>query len=91
MPHGSVVRRLLPIECERLMSWPDNWTQYGAVEIASEIVARGGHVNYEKPERTADEETAIRKISDSARYKMCGNGVVSAVVYAIAARIPDSA
>lgn len=26
--HG--VRRLTPLECERLMGWPDNWTQYTA-------------------------------------------------------------
>lgn len=26
---GSVVRRLTPIECERLMSWPDGWTAKG--------------------------------------------------------------
>lgn len=24
------VRRLTPIECERLMGWPDNWTQFNA-------------------------------------------------------------
>lgn len=23
---GSQVRRLTPVECERLMGWPDNWT-----------------------------------------------------------------
>ena len=23
---GSTVRRLTPVECERLMSWPDGWT-----------------------------------------------------------------
>jgi DNA (cytosine-5)-methyltransferase 1 len=26
----SAVRRLTPVECERLMGYPDNWTQYGA-------------------------------------------------------------
>jgi DNA (cytosine-5)-methyltransferase 1 len=26
---GSAVRRLTPLECERLMGYPDNWTQYG--------------------------------------------------------------
>jgi site-specific DNA-cytosine methylase len=46
------VRRLIPLECERLMSWPDNWTK--------------------EP-----------NISDTQRYKMCGNGVVSKVVEAI--------
>jgi DNA (cytosine-5)-methyltransferase 1 len=25
--HTDAVRRLTPIECERLMGWPDNWTQ----------------------------------------------------------------
>ena len=50
----------LQIECERLMSWPDNHTKFGINE-------RG-----EKAE-----------ISDSQRYKMCGNGVVSAVVKGI--------
>lgn len=41
------VRRLLPVECERLMGLPDNWTEFGA-----------------------DGE----RISNSARYKMLGNG-----------------
>mgnify|MGYP001583549531 CR=1 FL=1 len=49
---GVKVRKLMPIECERLMSWPDNWTKYGSEG----------------------------EISDSQRYKMCGNGVVSNVV-----------
>lgn len=51
------IRRLTPIECERLMSWPDNWTKYGVNEKGETV-----------------------EISDSQRYKMCGNGVVSAVV-----------
>lgn len=27
---GSVVRRLMPVECERLMGWPDDWTRWRA-------------------------------------------------------------
>ena len=46
------VRRLTPLECERLMGWPDNHTLHRA----------DGKTN-----------------SDSARYKMCGNGVVAPV------------
>lgn len=53
---GIQIRRLTPLECERLMSWPDNWTKYGIMD--GEKVA----------------------ISDTQRYKMCGNGVVSEVV-----------
>lgn len=54
---GERIRRLTPIECERLMSWPDDWTKYGTNEKGNKI-----------------------EISDSQRYKMCGNGVVSRVV-----------
>lgn len=27
---GSIVRRLTPLECERLMGWPDHWTRWDA-------------------------------------------------------------
>jgi len=53
------VRRLTPLECERLMSWPDDWTKTGTTG----------------------------EISDTQRYKMCGNGVVSKVVEAIIERL----
>ena len=53
---GSRLRRLTPVECERLMSWPDDWTKFG------------------------DYGNGPKEISDSQRYKMCGNGVVSEVV-----------
>jgi DNA (cytosine-5)-methyltransferase 1 len=57
------IRRLTPFECERLMGWQDNWTQYG---------------NF---------DGEIKEISDTQRYKMCGNGVVSNVVAEILSRI----
>ena len=57
---NSVVRRLTPKECERLLSWPDEWTRFGQTD--------GG----------------VKEMSDSARYKACGNG---AVVRAVAERI----
>jgi DNA (cytosine-5)-methyltransferase 1 len=54
------IRRLTPIECERLQGFPDNWTKYG-------------------------KEKGL--ISDSQRYKMCGNAVTVDVVKAVAERI----
>ena len=54
---GNQIRRLTPKECERLMSWPDNWTRWGIDEKGNTI-----------------------EISDTQRYKMAGNGVVSNVV-----------
>ena len=53
------IRRLTPIECERLQGFPDNWTKYGT---------KG-------------------EISDSQRYKMCGNAVTVDVVKAVAEKI----
>lgn len=50
----------MPIECERLMSWPDGHTSKARKEDGTEIL-----------------------MSDTARYKQCGNGVVSEVVRAI--------
>ncbi len=50
------IRRLTPIECERLQGFPDNWTKYGI----------------------------SGKISDTQRYKMCGNAVTVDVVEAVA-------
>lgn len=47
---GARIRRLTPLECERLMGYPDNWTA---------------------------------GISDTQRYKQCGNGIVSNVVEAV--------
>jgi DNA (cytosine-5)-methyltransferase 1 len=57
-------RRLTPKECERLMSWPDDWTRYGR---------KGDGTVYE--------------LSDTARYRLCGNGVGSVCVQWIAERL----
>lgn len=54
------VRRLTPIECERLQGFPDDWTKFGA-----------------------DGEL----ISDTQRYKMCGNAVTTNVITEIIKRL----
>lgn len=48
-------RKLTPLECERIMGWPDNWTKYG-------------EHNKQKYE-----------LSETARYKAIGNGIVSKI------------
>ena len=58
--YNDKIRRLTPIECERLQGFPDNWTKIG--------IEKG-------------------EISDSQRYKMCGNAVTVDVVEAIAKKI----
>jgi DNA (cytosine-5)-methyltransferase 1 len=57
------IRRLTPIECERLQGFPDNWTRHGQ---------------------------ELGEISDSQRYKMCGNAVTVDVVEAVAKKIKES-
>jgi len=70
-PHGSkqnwdsyevegTIRRLTPLECERLQGFPDNWTEF------------------------ADDG---QKVSDTQRYKMCGNAVTTNVVQAVVTEI----
>tara|TARA_R110000850_G_scaffold9945_4_gene36040 strand:- start:10 stop:1218 length:1209 start_codon:yes stop_codon:yes gene_type:complete len=54
------VRRLTPIECERLQGFPDNHTEYG------------------------DYDGEIIKVSNTQRYKQCGNAVTVDVVQAVA-------
>ncbi len=66
-PHGSkqnwdsylvdgVIRRLTPLECERLQGFPDYWTK-------------------------------IEGMSDTQRYKMCGNAVTTNVIRAVFERL----
>jgi len=57
--HSPAIRRLTPVECERLQGFPDNWTKEGSEGI----------------------------ISDTQRYKMCGNAVTVDVVEAVANKI----
>ena len=57
------IRRLTPIECERLQGFPDNHTEYGIYD------------------------GEVKKMSNTQRYKQCGNAVTVDVVQAIAEKI----
>ena len=50
----SVVRRLTPMECERLQGMPDEWSRYGV-----------------------NERGEVYELSDSARYRLQGNGIAT--------------
>lgn len=62
--HTGRPRRLTPLECERLMGWPDQWTATGTRENG-----------------------ATYALSDSARYRLCGNGVGAPVAEWIGRRL----
>ena len=57
------IRRLTPIECERLQGFPDNHTQYGIYD------------------------GEVKEMSNTQRYKQCGNAVTVDVVQVIAERL----
>ncbi len=59
-PSVARIRRLTPIECERLQGFPDNHTEYG------------------------DYDGQIIKVSNTQRYKQCGNAVTVDVVQVVA-------
>jgi len=61
--NGYRIRRLTPIECERLQGFPDNHTEYG---------------NY---------DGEVKKMSNTQRYKQCGNAVTVDVVQAVAEQL----
>ena len=66
------IRRLTPKECERLQGFPDDWTAYG--RTWTELPG-----NYRR--KTAE------PISDTQRYKMCGNAVTVNTVQAVMERL----
>jgi DNA (cytosine-5)-methyltransferase 1 len=57
---GYRIRRLTPIECERLQGFPDDHTSFG---------------NY---------DGEVKPVSNTQRYKQCGNAVTVDVVLAVA-------
>ncbi len=69
---ATAVRRLTPVECERLQGYPDGWTATGAkVELVDNRWKRVGDM----------------KQADSARYRQLGNSVAVPVVEWIARRM----
>ncbi len=63
----TAVRRLTPLECERLQGFPDNWTLIGEPEINKKT----GETEY----FYIDSQGKKKKVSDSARYKALGNSI----------------
>lgn len=64
--NGCKIRRLTPLECERLQGFPDCWTKVGM------------------------QDGAQVEISDTQRYKMCGNAVTTNVIQAVFEKIFES-
>ena len=74
---GDNIRKLTEIECERLMSWPDDWTRWGR---KTDKECLNCAINQQVGSKQQGCSVCVVEISDSQRYKMCGNGVVSNVI-----------
>ena len=68
LPAAGRPRRLTPLECERLMGWPDQHTAQGVREDGTTYA-----------------------LSDTARYRLCGNGVGTPVAAWIGRQIMAAA
>lgn len=69
---GYAIRRFTPLECERLQAFKDNWTQYGYEWYTDEHGLL---------------QQRLKPVSDTQRYKMCGNAVTTNVIQAVFERI----
>lgn len=84
-----VIRRLTPLECCRLQGFPDNWTEAIAIENPSaktirewmivwaewwRLVGRADGIQLPKDAKQTERWLAD-PVSDSALYKMWGNGI----------------
>lgn len=81
-----IIRRLTPLECCRLQGFPDNWAEeLGITEPTQEDIDHWREVfrtqmeamGESKKEKTDNQICKWLKDpeSDSAKYKMCGNGI----------------
>lgn len=79
---NTVVRRLTPLECERLQGFPDNWTLIGE---PVEKVLPDGTIEIERYFIGTDGKR--KKVSDSARYKALGNSIATPFWFYLLRRI----
>lgn len=79
---NTVVRRLTPLECERLQGFPDNWTLIGE---PVEKVLPDGTIEIERYFIGTDGK--CKKVSDSARYKALGNSIATPFWFYLLRRI----
>lgn len=89
---GYVVRRLTPVECERLQAFPDGWTDLAGcdVDAVTEHVAMA--LKYEPGSK---EHKALRRkvqkwsdgTPDTPRYKAMGNSMTCLVIGILGRRI----
>lgn len=79
------VRRLTPIECERLQGFPDNFTLIPVSKRKQITAEEYAYLRHHNPTLTA--EAAYRLATDGPRYKALGNSMAVPVMRWIGQRI----
>ncbi len=83
--NGMAVRRLTPVECERLQGFPDNHTLIPTEKRKQITAEEYAYLRHHFPNMTAEE--AYRKAADGPRYKAIGNSMAVPVMRWIGDRI----
>ncbi|KTQ46002.1 hypothetical protein NS31R_19920 [Enterobacter cancerogenus] len=85
---NMAVRRLTPVECERLQGFPDNHTLIPTQKRKQLTAEEYSYLRHHRPELTA--EQAYRLAADGPRYKAIGNSMVVPVMRWIGSRIQEA-
>ena len=95
------IRRLTPVECERLQGFPDGWTSHGICKKGDivwtgkyrtrvEIDEDGLEVTRYRPIMTKAKADGVYHISDTQRYRALGNAVTTNVITFLGKRIMEA-
>lgn len=89
---GYVVRRLMPVEAERLMGFPDGWTDIAGCDVDAVTEKVAAALKYEPGGKK--HKALRRKVEkwsdgtpDTPRYKAMGNSMVTLVIELLGRRI----
>lgn len=85
---NMAVRRLTPVECERLQGFPDNHTLIPTQKRKQLTAEEYAYLRHHRPELTA--EQAFRLAADGPRYKAIGNSMAVPVMRWIGSRIQEA-
>lgn len=89
---GYVVRRIMPVEAERLQAFPDGWTDLEGCDVESIVERVSSDLGYGKWSQEARNlRSNVRKWSnrtpDAPRYRAMGNAITTHVLEIIGRRI----
>jgi DNA (cytosine-5)-methyltransferase 1 len=85
---NMAVRRLTPVECERLQGFPDNHTLIPTQKRKQLTAEEYAYLRHHRSELTA--EQAYRLAADGPRYKAIGNSMAVPVMRWIGSRIQEA-